>query len=42
MGTAWYDDRGVSPERRKEDLKALSLATWSFVRCMKRHLSPEK
>lgn len=42
MGTAWYDDSGVSPERRKEDLKALSLATWSFVRCMKRHLSPEK
>jgi len=42
MGTAWYDDRGVSPERRKEDLKTLSLATWSFVRCMKRHLSPER
>lgn len=42
MGTAWYDDSGVSAERRKEDLKALSLATWSFVRCMKRHLSPEK
>lgn len=42
MGTAWYDDSGVSPERRQEDLKALSLATWAFVRCMKRHLSPEK
>jgi predicted membrane chloride channel (bestrophin family) len=41
MGTAWYDKSGVSPERRKEDLKTLSLATWSFVRAMKRHLSPE-
>jgi predicted membrane chloride channel (bestrophin family) len=41
MGTAWYDKSGVSPERRKEDLRALSLTTWSFVRSMKRHLSPE-
>jgi predicted membrane chloride channel (bestrophin family) len=41
MGTAWYEKSGVSSEKRKEDLKALSLATWSFVRAMKRHLSPE-
>jgi predicted membrane chloride channel (bestrophin family) len=41
MGTAWYDMSGVSPERRKEDLQALSLATWSFVRAMQCHLSPE-
>eukprot|EP00590_Aulacoseira_subarctica_P001266 CAMPEP_0172434040 /NCGR_PEP_ID=MMETSP1064-20121228/70420_1 /TAXON_ID=202472 /ORGANISM="Aulacoseira subarctica , Strain CCAP 1002/5" /LENGTH=350 /DNA_ID=CAMNT_0013182237 /DNA_START=849 /DNA_END=1902 /DNA_ORIENTATION=- len=40
MGAAWYDDEGVSPERRKEDLNALALATWAFVRAMKRHLSP--
>jgi predicted membrane chloride channel (bestrophin family) len=40
MGTAWYDDAGISPERREKDLKALSLATWAFVRAMKRHLSP--
>jgi predicted membrane chloride channel (bestrophin family) len=41
MGTAFYDKTGVTDEQRKEDLKALSLATWSFVRAMKRHLSPE-
>uniref|UniRef100_A0A7R9VGH9 Bestrophin homolog n=1 Tax=Pseudictyota dubia TaxID=2749911 RepID=A0A7R9VGH9_9STRA len=41
MGTVWYDNAGVSPEKRKEDLDALALATWSFVRAMKRHLSPE-
>jgi len=40
MGAAWYDDEGVSHERRKEDLNALALATWAFVRAMKRHLSP--
>jgi len=27
--------------RRQEDLTALALATWAFVRCMKRHLSPD-
>jgi predicted membrane chloride channel (bestrophin family) len=42
MANAFYDDRNVTPEKRKEDLKAVSLATWSFVRAMKRHLSPEK
>jgi len=41
MGNAFYDKKSVSPERRKEDLKALALCTWAFVRCMKRHLSPE-
>lgn len=41
MGTAWYDNRGVSEEKRKQDLNELALATWSFVRAMKRHLSPE-
>ena len=40
MGTSFYDPRGVSPDKRREDLKALALATWSFVRAMKRHLSP--
>jgi len=40
MGTAYYDKTGVSDEQRKEDLEVLSLCTWSFVRAMKRHLSP--
>ena len=40
MGTAWYDSTGVTPERRQQDLSALALATWAFVRAMKRHLSP--
>jgi len=40
MGAAWYDSRGVSKEKREEDLKILALAIWSFVRAMKRHLSP--
>lgn len=42
MGTSWYDNTGMTPEKRKQDLDALALATWSFVRAMKRHLSPEK
>ena len=41
MGTAFYDAENVSPERREDDLKRLSLCTWAFVRSMKRHLSPE-
>ena len=40
MGSAFYDKTGVSDEKRKEDLRVLSLCTWSFVRAMKRHLSP--
>ena len=40
MGAAWYDSRGVSKEERDEDLNVLALAIWSFVRSMKRHLSP--
>lgn len=28
-------------QKREEDLKKVALATWSFVRAMKRHLSPE-
>lgn len=41
MGNAMYDGRGVSAQKRAEDLKDLSLCTWAFVRAMKRHLSPE-
>ena len=41
MGNAYYDRQAVSPERAKEDLDRLALNTWCFVRCMKRHLSPE-
>jgi len=40
LGTAYYDRAAVSPERTEEDLRRLALNTWSFVRCMKRHLSP--
>ena len=40
MGASWYDSRGVSKEQREEDLNVLALAIWSFVRSMKRHLSP--
>ena len=41
MATAFYDRTGVSLEQQQKDLKAVSDATWSFVRSMKRHLSPE-
>ena len=41
MGTAYYDDKASTPAEREADLQQLSLATWSFVRAMKRHLSPE-
>jgi len=41
MGTAWYDTTGGTPKQREQDLNELALATWSFVRAMKRHLSPE-
>ena len=41
MASSYYDDSKSTPEQRAEDLKAVSLATWAFVRSMKRHLSPE-
>lgn len=41
MGNAYYDSTNVEDAQRKEDLERLSLATWAFVRAMKRHLSPE-
>eukprot|EP00979_Chaetoceros_neogracilis_P000070 scaffold17_cov259-Chaetoceros_neogracile.AAC.22 len=41
LGNAYYDRRAVSDERAEDDLKRLALCTWAFVRCMKRHLSPE-
>jgi len=41
MGNAYYDRTAVSEERAQEDLDRLALCTWSFVRSMKRHLSPE-
>jgi predicted membrane chloride channel (bestrophin family) len=41
LGNAYYDRGAVTPERTKEDLDRLALTTWTFVRCMKRHLSPE-
>jgi len=42
MANAYYDSTGVSPEQRQDDLNHVALCTWSFVRCMKRHLSPEE
>lgn len=41
LANAYYDRSVTSPTERKEDLQAVALATWSFVRAMKRHLSPE-
>jgi putative membrane protein len=41
LGNAYYDRSGISNEQRKKDLERLSLATWAFVRSMKRHLSPQ-
>jgi len=41
MGNAYYDKTGVSDEKRRDDLQVLALCTWAFVRCIKRHLSPE-
>jgi predicted membrane chloride channel (bestrophin family) len=41
MGNAFYDSTNTTPQQRQEDLNYLALCTWSFVRCMKRHLSPE-
>ena len=35
------EEQSSSTTKRHEDLTALALATWSFVRCMKRHLSPD-
>jgi putative membrane protein len=42
MANAYYDTRGVSAEERADDLNHVALCTWSFVRAMKRHLSPEE
>jgi putative membrane protein len=41
MANAYYDRSAATPEQRKEDLQAVSVCTWAFVRSMKRHLSPE-
>jgi putative membrane protein len=41
MANTFYDSTGISPEERKADLEFVALCTWSFVRSMKRHLSPE-
>ncbi|CAJ1964457.1 unnamed protein product [Cylindrotheca closterium] len=40
MASCFYDKAGVSDQKRRSDLKHLSLCTWAFVRAMKRHLSP--
>ena len=41
MASAYYDRTGVPPAQVERDLQRVSLATWAFVRAMKRHLSPE-
>jgi ion channel-forming bestrophin family protein len=41
MGNVFYDTTGVSKAERHADLERLAECTWAFVRCMKRHLSPE-
>jgi ion channel-forming bestrophin family protein len=40
LANAYYDTTGISPEERADDMNHVALCTWSFVRCMKRHLSP--
>jgi predicted membrane chloride channel (bestrophin family) len=42
MANAYYDSTGVPPEVRADDMNHVALCTWAFVRCMKRHLSPEE
>ncbi|GAX26878.1 hypothetical protein FisN_9Lh172 [Fistulifera solaris] len=42
MANAYYDSTGVPPEVRADDMNHIALCTWAFVRCMKRHLSPEE
>lgn len=42
MANAYYDRTGIPVEQQQKDLRAVSLATWAFVRAMKRHLSPEQ
>jgi putative membrane protein len=37
-----YYERDTDPEVRQEELTHVALCTWSFVRAMKRHLSPEE
>jgi ion channel-forming bestrophin family protein len=48
MAVAWYEETDGNEDekndnrirQRQDDLTALALCTWAFVRCMKRHLSP--
>lgn len=42
MANAYYDKTAATEEQRKEDLNHVALCTWTFVRAMKRHLSPEE
>jgi putative membrane protein len=42
MANCYYDSSVISPEVRQYDLDHVALCTWTFVRCMKRHLSPEE
>ena len=42
MANTYYDSTGISPAEREADLNHVALCTWSFVRAMKRHLSPEE
>eukprot|EP00560_Eucampia_antarctica_P007426 CAMPEP_0197823046 /NCGR_PEP_ID=MMETSP1437-20131217/358_1 /TAXON_ID=49252 ORGANISM="Eucampia antarctica, Strain CCMP1452" /NCGR_SAMPLE_ID=MMETSP1437 /ASSEMBLY_ACC=CAM_ASM_001096 /LENGTH=460 /DNA_ID=CAMNT_0043421999 /DNA_START=104 /DNA_END=1486 /DNA_ORIENTATION=+ len=42
MANCFYDNTGVTPEKREDDLNHVALCTWAFVRCMQRHLSPEE
>mmetsp|Transcript_37707 Transcript_37707/g.78244 ORF Transcript_37707/g.78244 Transcript_37707/m.78244 type:complete len:429 (+) Transcript_37707:65-1351(+) len=42
MANSFYDNTGVTPEQRADDMNHVALCTWAFVRTMKRHLSPEE
>ena len=41
LASAYYDRTKTSPQVVQQDLDRVALATWAFVRSMKRHLSPE-
>lgn len=41
MASCYYEREGVQEKVIKQDLDRVALCTWSFVRSMKRHLSPE-
>lgn len=40
--TSTWENTPSAMRQRRKDLNVLALCTWAFVRCMKRHLSPDE